>query len=146
MPIATHYSVMLHFLSVQIYCHRCLCSAEMKKKPYNHVTRIINHVMDVFVWLVILCIKSSICNFNSTGTLSTMVGYKNDYTREGGSCCWGGVWRCSGPGTRSSPWDVAECFPARPLCVCTLCWLSNVSPPRIQTHDANSKPWISVTR
>lgn len=39
-----------------------MCSAEVSKKLYNHVTRIINHVMDVFVWLIVSCMKSEVFN------------------------------------------------------------------------------------
>lgn len=143
MPIITHYPVMLHFL----YFHRYLFFAEVRKKPYNHVTRIINRVLDAFVMLIISCIKTSICNFNSTGTLSTMIGYENVYKhiKEGCSCYWEGEWWCSGPGTSTSPWDVTECFPAWLICIRTLYWLNEFNPPRIQTHDANNKLWIAVT-
>lgn len=51
----------------------------MRKEPYTHVTRIINRVMDVFVWLSISCIETSVCNLNSTGTLGTTIGCENDY-------------------------------------------------------------------
>lgn len=111
--------MLFYFLSVQICCHSYLYSAEVRKKPYNHVTRIINNIMDVSSY-------KNFSNLNSTGTLSAMIGYENDWKRmkECSSCYGDGEWWRSGPGTSTTPWDVTECFPAWLVCFCTLSWLN----------------------
>lgn len=108
-----------------------ICSAEVWK--HNHIITIINHVMDVFVWFV-SCLKPSVCNFNSTGTHGTMIGYENNYKHVKEAHAIETVTDgAQGPGI--SPWDVTESFPACLLCFCTLCLLN---------RDQHHPEWLMI--
>lgn len=125
MPIITRYPVMLHFLSAQLCCHR-------ERNPIITWLESLT-IMDVFVWLIISCIKTSVCYSNSSGALSTTIGYESDckHMKEGSSRYWDGEWGrmavswwggsqcevCPGPGTGTSSRGVTESPPPPALYV-----------------------------